>query len=224
MKKLILILFLLVTSCGFNTIQKRQAVFISKAAYATNDSLTVGRFDLATEHSNRLITFIAPPSPSDRITIKPFINSHVDKKANSNIIYNTNPIVVLPLAFKTNPIIFKNSPEFFKMLMDNKELERQIEEEQKLNVDLNKDRDRLKREKENDYNKLQESQKRSNRFLGILKIFTGIFGILGIAAVALMVFVPGVIPLVLNVFSTIFGIIRNLLVSIVNWINTFFKK
>jgi len=224
MNKLILILFLLVTACNFNPIQKRQAVFISKAAYATNDSLTVGRFDLATEHSNRLITFIAPPSPSDRITIKPFINLHVDKKANSNIIYNTNPIVVLPLAFKTNPIIFKNSPEFFKMLMDNKELERQIEEEQKLNVDLNKDRDRLKREKENDYNKLQESQKRSNRFLGILKIFTGIFGILGIAAVALMVFVPGVIPLVLNVFSTIFGIIRNLLVSIVNWINTFFKK
>jgi len=224
MKKLILILFLLVTSCGFNTIQKQQAVFISKAAYATNDSLTVGRFDLATEHSNRLITFIAPPSPSDRITIKPFINSHVDKKANSNIIYNTNPIVVLPLAFKTNPIIFKNSPEFFKMLMDNKELQRQIDDEQKINVDLNKAQDKLKREKENDYNKLLEEQKRSNRFFNFLKIFTGIFGILGIASIAVMIFIPGVIPLVLNVFSTIFGIVRNVLSFIVNWLNAFFKK
>ena len=93
MNKLILILFFLVTSCGFNTIQKRQAVFISKAAYATNDSLTVGRFDLATEHSNRLITFIAPPSPSDRITIKPFVNSRADK-THPNIITNTDPIVL----------------------------------------------------------------------------------------------------------------------------------
>lgn len=223
MKKIILILFLLVTSCGFNTIQKRQAVFISKAAYATNDSLTVGRFDLATEHSNRLITFIAPPSPSDRINIKPFINSRADK-TRPNIITNTDPIVILPLAFKTNPVIFKNSPEFFKMLIDNKELKRQIDDEQSLNLTLNKDRDKLKKEKEDDYNKLQESQKRANHFFGILKIFTGIFGILGISAVALMIFIPGIIPLLLNVFSTIFGIIRSVFSSIVNWLNTFFKK
>ena len=110
------------------------------------------------------------------------------------------------------------------MLIDNKELKRQIDDEQSLNLTLNKDRDKLKKEKEDDYNKLQESQKRANHFFGILKIFTGIFGILGVASVALMIFIPGVIPLVLNVFSTIFGIIRNLLSSIVNWVNAFFKK
>lgn len=108
--------------------------------------------------------------------------------------------------------------------MDNKELQRQIDDEQKLNINLNKDRDKLKREKEDNYNKLQESQKRSNHFFSILKIFTGIFGILGVAAVALMIFIPGIIPLVLNVFSTIFGIVRSVLSFIVNWLNALFKK
>lgn len=43
---------------------------LSQGVYATNDSMTVGRFDLAKKYSDQTIRLIAPPK--ERVKILPF--------------------------------------------------------------------------------------------------------------------------------------------------------
>ena len=75
MKTLFISLFLstslLLSGCvTSSSLNKEKQENISQGAYAINDSINMGRFDLAKQYSDQLDRLITPPKT--RIVVKPF--------------------------------------------------------------------------------------------------------------------------------------------------------
>lgn len=240
----------LLTSCsGALSVQKKQSRLVSQEAFAINDSLKLGRIDLADKHSDLLVKLVPPPAKKDRILIKPFRISPPplrEKQEENNKLQKLHGkagpvkvdiegkyfglpgselgenIVVLPEALKNKPVIVENSEEYKRLLAENEELKKQVkEQEQKLLAKQNEKVNQVIIEKEKVIEKAAEKELIArNSFWDNVKFWAIIAACVG-GLGALMFFVPPAIPIVAGIFR---GIIRVIGVIFNGIINLFKKK
>ena len=120
MKSLKSIIFLSVFLFGGCTVYtEKQSEAVSQNVYATNDSLSSGRVDLAAFYSAEVLKFIKPPK--NKLKINTIYNKDGDKTR----------IVIVPEEYKNNKIVVIGS-EDYQNLLKNKEINKQLIEDNKI--------------------------------------------------------------------------------------------
>ncbi|MFM9826665.1 hypothetical protein [Flavobacterium sp.] len=236
----------LLTSCNSTVNKKNEAV--SQAVYAIHDGFQKSRYDIAFRYSVELVRLVPPPDK--KIEVKPIkvpVKSQPksgelkEAKVNptKNIIvditgrYFSTPetslgenLVILPEIAANKIVVVENSLEFNKLLEENKELKNQIIKEKKENEKFSGRVDTVIKEESNIIQKAANSKK--DWFGGLfsgLKWGFEIFSILGIAGViAVCIFFPAAIPLLINIFTSLFSVITSVGNSLLKWINKGFTK
>lgn len=208
MKRNIFILFMafamMLTGCQTAAVKQQKA--ISTGVYAIQSSMKAGRFDLAEKYEEQLVKVVTPPK--NKIQIKTF--APVPSKDFSLVEQSPNaskPYVVLPEEFKNAPVIVNNSTQFNAIVNSSPVLKNQIKKEDAqvgtFTKQINKTVDALKTE--------SLAAKKKGWFGGIFGWVTGILGTVGIlGTIALCVFFPAAIPIVMDVFKIFFGVINDI--------------
>lgn len=239
----------LLTSCDSTVKKKNEAV--SQAVYAIHDGFQKSRYDIAFRYSVELVRLVPPPDK--KIEVKPIkapvknqlksgeLKELKETKVNpvKNIIvditgrYFSTPetslgenLVILPEIAANKIVVVENSLEFNKLLEENKELKNQIIKEKKENEKFSGRVDTVIKEESNIIQKAANSKK--DWFGGLfsgLKWGFEFFSILGIAGViAVCIFFPAAIPLLINIFTSLFSVITSVGNSLLKWINKGFTK
>lgn len=105
-KALLFLLSVLFLSCSNHERAVSYSEQVSKTVYAVNDSIKVGRIEMAENYSDQTVRLITPPK--DRI----FIGS-VTKKLKDN---SHQRIVIVPESFKGKEVIVVNSKEYNELI------------------------------------------------------------------------------------------------------------
>ena len=79
---------------------------LSRAVYATSDSIDLGRIDLADQYAKQAKTLVEPPKQT--ITIKPLISKPTSK--------GTSNVVVIPASLKGMQVVVVGSQEYDDLL------------------------------------------------------------------------------------------------------------
>jgi len=237
---LVFVLFFL----GCSNPVKKQNELVSRGVYAVHDSLDIGRVDLGDAYIKQLVKIVPPPKTRIAVaqfkTLKPIIrdltvtkplparengkkqeNIQVDLKGKYIEFPDTKigePIVVLPERFKNSPVIIQNSPEYIKILEENKELKKQLDNERRELAKFQYKSEEVIRDKEAIVQKAAEPK--SNWFGWFTGLgFVGTILLVG-GAIALMVIFPPLIP----VFMQVFGAFVSGVNSLIRYIGEMFKK
>jgi hypothetical protein len=107
---------------GCSTAQKKQAEVMKVGIHKVNDSLNKGRVDLAKKYSNELVKVV--PRPKTVQAVKPIVVKYPDQ-------INPERVIVLPPEFKETKTVVVDTPEFKKLVEENKEIKKQLEVEKK---------------------------------------------------------------------------------------------
>jgi hypothetical protein len=133
MKK-ILLLTLLFTGCTVYT--EKQSEVVSQSVYATKDSISDGRIDLASEYINQVTEIIKPPK-------KPIKIDPVYEDDQTTVVQKHNPhktmrficesssrrrVVILPEDLKNDKVVSVNSVEY-NDLLKNKRIAQQLQQD-----------------------------------------------------------------------------------------------
>lgn len=119
--------FMVVLFCfsmfGCTTVKyvEKQSEELSRAVYATKDSLDSARLDLAEKYSIQSTKLVVPPK--NRIKIDPIVRI---KANNTN---QTERVIILPQTNKDDKVIVIGSPEYNELLQD-----KRVSEQLKLDV------------------------------------------------------------------------------------------
>lgn len=105
---IISIISLLMFGCTTTKFVEKQSEELSKAVYATKDSLEFARLDLAEMYSDESVKLVPPPK--DRIKIEAIV------KGNDN--NGTERVLVLSNKNKDDKIVIKNSSEYQELIKD----------------------------------------------------------------------------------------------------------
>ncbi len=188
MKIACLILVCLLGISGCQTPSQKRNVAISKAVFAASDSFKQKRFDLAPEYLNEAIRLLPPPTKRDRIVIKPLSGKNKAGVKNDSV---------------GSPTITIGTTEFEKFELENPDIKGILEKEAK-------DKDKLSNEIGDALRStIKESDKKEAEPFKFpwFKIFSGL-GVVGV--IALVVICPAALPIVINIFSSIFGVLSGL--------------
>lgn len=110
MKYFLLIICLIFTTGCATKIKyvERQSEELSRAVYATKDSLDVARFDLANKYAAESTKIVAPPK--NKIKIEPIIQSKNDG--------GTQRVVIIPSANSKDKIVTVGSADYEELIKD----------------------------------------------------------------------------------------------------------
>lgn len=137
MKKIFLLsfIFLFLNSCTVYT--EKQSEALSKAVYATKDSLDNARLDLAGKYSEESVRIVKPPKK--RIDVQPVYKKTIDVISSqskvSPTIINKQRVLIIPEKYKTDTVVVVSSEEYQQLLKD-KETYAQIEKDNKNLVEI----------------------------------------------------------------------------------------
>lgn len=134
---------ILLTSCTIYT--EKQTEALSRAVYATKDSLTHGRIDLADQYSEQAVRIVKPPKQP--IKIEPIFETlHTDPEKNfskpSSLTLETPPssliekrrVLIVPEKFKNDPVVAIGTLDYEKLLLDQKNLHQLQKDYENLSV------------------------------------------------------------------------------------------
>ncbi len=224
MKRFLIIILLCLstffTSCS--TVQKRQNELIRQGVYATQESINKGRIDLADKYVNQLTKIVPPPAkkiPVQTFQVKRPVHGNVKTGENVKIYaegqyfkefdtkLDSEPFVVLPERLKDKPVIVENSPEFVKLVDENKDLKKQLEKERATIASFESKIEDVQRDKEKI---VEKASKKSGIWGWVTGLgITGIAGIIGI--IALCVFFPALMPILASIFTSIVSGVNGIL-------------
>jgi hypothetical protein len=134
MKKTLL-LFLLLTSCTVYT--EKQSEVVSQSVYATKDSISDGRIDLASEYINQVTEIIKPPKHPIKIDpvyeddqTTTVVQKHKPNKTMRFLCESSSRrrVVILPEDLKGDKVISVNSIEY-NDLLKNKRIAQQLQQD-----------------------------------------------------------------------------------------------
>jgi hypothetical protein len=145
MKRIFLLLVCILTSCAPTRYIPKDSEPLSKAVYATSDSIDLGRIDLADQYAKQAKTLVDPPKSP--LVIKPMISKATSSDVGKNVI-------VVPPSLKGMEIVVVGSEEYKKLL--------EIKENaQQLQVEF----ENLQKEKEEVYKALVEQRDAKSQLL-----------------------------------------------------------
>lgn len=139
MKKIFLLcfLFLFLNSCTIYT--EKQSEALSKAVYATKDSLDNARLDLADKYVEESARIVKPPKK--RIDIQPVYKKTIDTISSQSkikpTIMNKQRVLIIPEKYKNDTVVVVSSEEYQQLLKD-KETYTQIEKDNKNLIETKK--------------------------------------------------------------------------------------
>lgn len=107
MKKVFLLVAFWVISCAPIRYIAKDSEPLSKAAYATSDSIDKGRIDLADQYAKAVITLVVPPK--ERIEIKPLTSKPKPNEVGKNVL-------VIPKHLQGLQVIVVDSTEYQQLL------------------------------------------------------------------------------------------------------------
>ena len=177
---------------GCKTVAQKRSEAISIGVHSVNKSLKANRLDLAFKYSNELIKIV--PVPKKPIDIKPVI-----KKDSKGV---TTRFVVLPPNFDLDirPLVI-DSPDFVKLTLEDPAIKKQLESDNKAAGKFEAKVDDAFRATVKDADSLPPKK------FPWLGVFSGL-GIVG--TIALCVFVPAFIPVILTLVRTVGGFVADL--------------
>jgi hypothetical protein len=128
-------------SCTIYTEKQSQA--LSRAVYATKDSLENARLDLADVYSTETTRIVKPPK--ERIKIEGIYKKNIDiitidNKPNSPTPKNKQRVLIIPEKYKNDSVVVINSEEYQNLLKD-KEIYQQLEQDYNLLTSFKKEVD-----------------------------------------------------------------------------------
>lgn len=185
---------------GCTSYQTKKDRIVASAIWTAKKNIEVGRVSKAKsilEEASRIV-----PKPKDLDKIVPLTTNNGDN------------IVLLPQELNNKKIIIENTPEYKKAIEENASLAIQIREDNKYISELSRRVDDAIRTRELEL----ESAKRKTTFSWILSLVSGL-GLLG--TIALVVFFPAALPIVI---SFIKGVFNWLIALIKEYINSFKKN
>ena len=121
LKRIIISTLFLFASCKTPPLppMQRDLEPVSQAVYATNDSISLARFDLAASYSAQTVRLVDPPK--QRISIKPL------RKTSDKNIY-----VVVPAWLQGKPVLVVDSKEYEDLIKQQETSKQLLEENQNL--------------------------------------------------------------------------------------------
>jgi len=125
MKRIFLLTAFVLMSCAPTRYIPKDSEPLSRAVYATSDSIDKGRIDLADQYSKTVITLVVPPK--ERIEIQPLVS-----KSKSNPTEKSKNILVIPKHLQGMEVIVVDSIEYQKLL----EIKENVVQIQKEVIDL----------------------------------------------------------------------------------------
>lgn len=205
MNKVLVILFgiscLFLNACS--SVQARKSQQLSRAAFATQDSIKAERYDLAKKYSDNVVKLVDPINDKDKIKIQPATNKG-------------KPVAILPA--DTNPqsqIVIEDTQEYKDLLAGNEELRKQLATEYDKFDSFQKQTNQILVDQAAELQKEKSKGSWLSQLFHKLKIWTGLgfFGtiilVIGLGAVA--IFVPGALPVILDVLEIVWRLISSLL-------------
>lgn len=145
MKRVFLLLVFLLISCAPTRYIPKDSEPLSRAVYATSDSIDLGRVDLADQYAKQAKTLVDPPKQP--VTIKPMISKTSKTDHGKNVI-------VVPPSLKGMQIVVVGSEEYRKLLSIKENAEQ-------LKVEF----ENLQKEKEEVYKALAEQREAKSQLL-----------------------------------------------------------
>lgn len=195
-------IFLLGISClfsGCESAQQKKNVLLSRVAYATNDSIKMGRYDLATGYSAQTVKLVNPITDKQKIKITPAKNK------------SGGQVNILPPT--ANPVVIENTPEYKELLDGNTELQKQLSNEHDSFVKLQSDTTKILAEQAAELAK--EKEKKTNWFSSLIGWIKGFFGFGLIGAVILLIicviFFPAALPVLWEIVTILWGVITKVI-------------
>jgi hypothetical protein len=146
MKKLFLVALATVFGLsGCTVYTEKQSEAVSENVYATNDSISKARVDLAQFYSNETTKFIKPPK--NPVEIEPVYEKAVNDK-NGNNKSEKQRVIVVPEQYKNDKVVVVNSEEYDNLLKDS-QIKKQLEQDNiRKDLQLGKDSKELQKQKE----------------------------------------------------------------------------
>ena len=196
----ILLTVFLLSGCQTATQKRMEA--ISTGVHSVNKALKVNRLDLAVKYSDQLTKIV--PTPKKVINIKPVIKKDVNGK---EVKY-----AVLPSGFDLNikPLVV-DSPEYTKFVLEDPTVKKQLENDNKLFGNFETQVDKAVNAT------IKESESIPKKKFPWLGMFSGL-GVVGV--IALCIFAPAFIPVIIQIFRTLSEFIADLFVYVLS----LFKK
>jgi hypothetical protein len=206
------------TGCDNKIVIEKYSETLEQGVYAVADSLTNGRVDLAESYINNVEKIV--PVPKNRILITPVIKDGIryivinDREKNSKVIIvgskDFNDLLKLKVinqsqqdqanqfAQQASEQAKKDADALNQLVVENKKLNDEIVQQDKIIQEY--------------HNSLEYKVKSFIHWI----VIGSFFGIpfLGIALVALCIFFPPAIPVVLQIFGAVTGVIWNILKTI----------
>jgi hypothetical protein len=145
MKRVFLLMVFLLISCAPTRYIPKDSEPLSKAVYATSDSIDLGRVDLADQYAKQAKTLVDPPKQP--VIIKPIIS----KASKTDIGKN---VIVVPPSLKGMQIVVVGSDEYRKLLSIKENAEQ-------LKIEF----ENLQKEKEEVYKTLAEQREAKSHLL-----------------------------------------------------------
>lgn len=108
MKRFFLLFVLTLMSCAPTKYIPKDSEPLSKAVYATSDSIDLGRIDLADQYAKQAKTLVEPPKQT--ILIKPLVSKSTSKSVAKN------NVIVIPSSLKGMQVIVVGSQEYEDLL------------------------------------------------------------------------------------------------------------
>lgn len=195
----VLIVLLVFTSCTVYTEKQSQA--LSRAVYATRDSIDKARIDLAANYSFEATRIVKPPKKKIDIqavyktTTVPVIASSAKPK--NPIQVNKQRVVVVPEQYKNDTVIVVDSEEYQQLLKDKQLAERLKKENDQLTIFKTEVDEELAKQQEyankmiQDLNNMQQQLVKKN--LHILKLYIVIVGLILTGAAGIYLRMKGIL-------------------------------
>lgn len=202
---------------GCESAQVKVNKTISRGVYGTQEAIRAGRFDEAKRINDELIRIVAPPK--DRMVINSFVTD--SKKSKLDLAEPNKKYIVLPEGFDTSNVLARESAEYKNILAENENLRGKETENQKSLDKFSKQTDEAIQARDAELAK----EKKKSWFWRIAGIF-GFGGIIGL--VALAIFFPAILPIIMSFLSGILaflgGLITGMIQSIKNATTKFKRK
>jgi len=137
-----IVFFLIFIFSGCTVYTEKQSEALSRAVYATKDSLESARIDLADKYSTESTRLVKPPK--NRIDVRAIYKKNIDNITSSNkatpTIINKQRVIVVPEKYKNDTLVVVSSEEYQQLLKD-KETFAQIEKDNAQLIETKKEVD-----------------------------------------------------------------------------------
>lgn len=194
----------MLTSSGCATAASKQRKAISQGVYATKASIAAGRFDLAKQYNDEVARIVAPPS---KPIVVQSVKTDAQKATKNSPATTSQQYVVMPPDLIGLPTVVVGSQQWNDLLNNNKTLQAQVVKE---HDNLKEYHNTVDKSLQATADELAKEKKKS--WWGWLISGLGITGILGI--VALCIFFPAAIPVVLEVVEFVISLGNKILTQI----------